>query len=299
MKYSIDIFSAHVINQQEWDACVAMHSNGLIYAQYDYLDRICDHWSGLVIGDYKAIIPLPWRRKYGFRYYYIPPFIQQLGFIGDISLLNSLHEELIKKIRSYAWYGDLHLNFSNHLLASELHCNNRTNFVIDLHRNYLEIYQAYHPDLKQLLLKIPKASFYYSKEHTITDTIRHYQQQYASRMPHLSLEDFARIDELCRFYASKNDCIIRSALKNDGTILSDTLLLKDERRIYHLLNTTFPEGRELNSNPWLLDQVLREFSDQHILFDFEGSDLPGVKNFYKKFGGHVQPYFHYRRNLWH
>jgi hypothetical protein len=299
VKYSIHIFSAHVINEQAWDACISKHANGLIYAQYDYLDRICDHWSGLVIGDYEAIIPLPWRKKYGFRYYYIPPFIQQLGFIGDTSLLKLLHEELIQKIRSYAWYGDLHFNFSNHLLASELHCKNRTNFIIDLNKDYLDIYKDYHPDLKQVLLKIPEGGFQYSKQQSIPDTIRNYQQQYASRMPHLSIEDFERLYELCRFYASRGDCIIRSALKPDGTILSDTLLLKDQRRMYHLLNTTFPEGRETHSNPWLLDQVFREYSNRNLLFDFEGSDLPGVNTFYKKFGGHVQPYFHYRRNIWH
>lgn len=299
MRQTLHIFAAHVINQQQWDACVSKHSNGLIYAQYDYLDRICDHWSGLVIGDYEAVIPLPWRRKYGFRYYYIPPFIQQLGFIGDTSLLKSIQEELIRKIRSYAWYGDLHFNYSNHLLASELHCKNRTNYIIDLNRNYGEIYKDYQPDLKHILDKTSGTTLQYSKENVLTDTIRHYQQQYAERMPHLSLEDFARLNELCKFYMDRDQCILRSARSEEGLILSDTLLLKDNKRLYHLLNTTFPDGRKVNSNHWLLDQLLKEFSGQDLLFDFEGSDLPGVKTFYKKFGGHVQPYFHYRRNIWH
>lgn len=298
MKHSIHIFPAHVINQQQWDACVSQHPNGLIYSQYDYLDHMCDHWSGLVVGDYEAIMPLPWRRKYGFRYYYIPPFIQQLGFIGDTSLLKSLHEELIRKIRSYAWYGDIHLNFSNLLLASELHCKNRTNYIIDLNRNYVDIYKDYQSDLKHLLNKTSNLSFEYSKENQLADTIRHYQEQYAERMPHFLLEDFARLSELCKFYADRNQCILRSARSEHGPILSDTLLLKDQRRIYHLLNTTFPEGRKVHSNHWLLDQILKEFSNQDLLFDFEGSDLPGVKSFYKKFGGPVQPYFHYRRNIW-
>jgi len=299
VKYSIHIFPAHVINQQKWDACISKHPNGLIYAQYDYLDHMCDHWSGLVIGDYEAIMPLPWRRKYGFRYYYIPAFIQQLGFIGDISLLKFLQEELIRKIRNYAWYGDLHLNFSNHILTSELHCKNRTNFIIDLNRNYTDIYADYQPDLKHLLDKIPNHHFFYTKDTKITDIIQHYQQQYAQRMPHLSQEDFARLSELCKFYSERGRCILRSVTTSEGSVLSDTLLLKDNRRIYHLLNTTFQEGRKVHSNHWLIDQVLREFSNQQLLFDFEGSDLPGVKTFYKKFGGHVQPYFHYRRNIWH
>lgn len=298
MKYSIHIFPAHVINQQKWDACISKHPNGLIYAQYDYLDHMCDHWSGLVVGDYEAIMPLPWRRKYGFRYYYIPPFIQQLGFIGDTSLLRSLQEELIQKIRSYAWYGDLHLNFSNHVLASELHCKNRTNFIIDLNRSYFEIYKDYHPDLKHLIYKIPQEHFQYSSDHDFKQVIDRYQQQYGQRMPHLSAYDFIRLGELCKFYNERKQCIIRSTQSVDGQVLSETLLLRDQRRIYHLLNTTFPKGRDLHSNHWLMDQILREYANHDLIFDFEGSDLPGVKSFYKKFGGHVQPYFHYRRNIW-
>lgn len=298
MKLSLHIFAAHIINQQQWDACVSKHSNGLIYAQYDYLDHICDNWSGLVIGDYEAVMPLPWRRKYGFRYYYIPPFIQQLGFIGDTSLLKSIQEELIQKIRSYAWYGDLHLNFSNHLLASELQCKNRTNYIIHLNRSYVEIYKDYQPALKHLLSKTSNNSFVYSKENQLVDTIRHYQEQYAERMSHLSLEDFTRLSELCKFYWDRGECVLRSVRSEQGLILSDTLLLKDQRRVYHLLNTTFPEGRKAHSNHWLLDQILKEFAEQDLLFDFEGSDLPGVKSFYSKFGGHVQPYFHYKRNIW-
>lgn len=298
MKYSIHIFPAHVINQQKWDACISKHPNGLIYAQYDYLDHMCDHWSGLVVGDYEAIMPLPWRRKYGFRYYYIPPFIQQLGFIGDTSLLRSLQEELIQKIRGYAWYGDLHLNFSNHVLASELHCKNRTNFIIDLNRSYFEIYKDYHPDLKNLIYKIPQEHFQYSSDHDFKQVIDRYQQQYGQRMPHLSAHDFIRLGELCKFYNERKQCIIRSTQSVDGQVLSETLLLRDQRRIYHLLNTTFPKGRDLHSNHWLMDQILREYANHDLIFDFEGSDLPGVKSFYKKFGGHVQPYFHYRRNIW-
>lgn len=298
MKVKINIYPAYVIDQQKWDDCINNNPNGLIYAQYDYLDRICDHWSGLVVGDFQAIMPLPWRKKYGLRYYYIPPFIQQLGFIGDTSLLPLIHEELIRKIRGYAWYGDLHLNFSNHLLASELHCKNRTNLVIDLNRTYTDIQKDYSPDLKQILHKIDQGSLVYETGNTVANTIKHYQQQYAERMPHLSADDFARLRDLCRYYADRGNCLIRAVTKKDGTLLSDTLLLKDNKRIYHLLNTTFTEGRELHSNHWLLDQILHEFSGKNLLFDFEGSDLPGVKTFYKKFGGHVQPYFHYRRNVW-
>jgi hypothetical protein len=43
-------------------------------------------------------------------------------------------------------------------------------------------------------------------------------------------------------------------------------------------------------------EILKEFSGRNLLFDFEGSDLPGVKEFYECFGPIDQPYFHYHFN---
>ena len=50
------------------------------------------------------------------------------------------------------------------------------------------------------------------------------------------------------------------------------------------MNTTTPAGRKTEANHFLLDSIIKEFSDQPFVFDFEGSDLPGVKAFYQNFG---------------
>jgi hypothetical protein len=43
--------------------------------------------------------------------------------------------------------------------------------------------------------------------------------------------------------------------------------------------------------------LFKEFTNQEMLFDFEGSDLQGVQKFYEKFGAINQPYFHWHYNL--
>lgn len=288
------ILSSVAIEQLKWDNCVLNNDNGLIYAQYDYLNKICDHWHGIIVGDYEAVMPLPWRRKYGFRYYYIPPFIQQLGIIGNAETINE--KILTRMIRQFAWYGDLHLNFNNHRLASILKTRNKTNFIITLKNGYDAIYASYSHDLKQILQK--KNHFLiYVKDRDFIPVIKSYREMYAARMPHVSKDDFSRFEMLCRQLHTRNDCIVRSVRNCNGIILSSVLLLKDNKRIYQLLNTTSPDGRLQHSNQLLIDQVLREFAGQDLFFDFEGSELEGIKTFYKKFGGHIQPYFHYRRNL--
>ena len=294
MTKDIQILPPHLIEEVKWNSCIQNSSNGLIYAQYDYLDNICDHWHGVIVGDYEAVMALPWRTKYGFRYYYTPPFIQQLGLMGNTEIVD--YDALTRKIRRFAWYGDLHLNFSNQKLASAIKANNKTNFIINLKAGYSSIQSAYSLDLKQTLQK-SSSDFVLNKHHDFVSAIESYQEHYASRMPHVSEDDFSRLIVLCRQLDINQSCIVRSVCNEQGTMLSNALLLRDNKRIYHLFNTTTSEGRLQHSNHWLIDQILQEFSEQDLLFDFEGSELEGVKTFYKKFGGHIQPYFHYARNF--
>ncbi len=285
---------AHTVEQDKWDRCIAKHPNGLIYSRYDYLDNICDNWHGMVIGDYEAVMPLPWRKKYGFRYFYTPPFIQQLGLTGDIEHLDL--EILTRKIRQFAWYGDLMLNFSNAAFAEAVKARQKTNFIITLKNGYDKIRESYSYDLKQTLQTI-QAGLIYTHDYDYLSAITAYQKNYASRMPHISEDCFSRFALLCRQFFQEGNCMARSVRNEKGAILSNVLLLKDSKRIYHLINTTITEGRQMHSNHLLLDQLLRELSGRDLLFDFEGSELEGVKTFYKKFGGYSQPYFHYSRNF--
>jgi hypothetical protein len=89
---------------------------------------------------------------------------------------------------------------------------------------------------------------------------------------------------------------VRKVINADGVMLSIAIFLKDEKRIYNIMNTTTDAGRDAAANHFLLDNVIREFADQNLLLDFEGSDLPGVKSFYENFGARNQPFNHYHFN---
>ena len=52
------------IDREKWDACVSNSHNPLIYARSFYLDHISDNWSGLVLNDYEAVMPICWRKKF-------------------------------------------------------------------------------------------------------------------------------------------------------------------------------------------------------------------------------------------
>ncbi len=292
MKPEIKILAAHKIDGSKWDACISNAENGLIYSRYDYLSNMCDQWHGMVIDDYAAVMALPWRKKFGIRYIYQPSFIQQLGIVGsDIKI-----EELFSSMYSFASYGDLLFNYTNQEVIHQLNIENRVNLVIDLSAGYYINSSHYKKDLLANLRKAEKEALSISIDNEIALAISIYKDHYQQRMKNLSDNDYTRFQSLCVLLEKDGMCFTRKVQNEKGVLLAIGLFLKDEKRIYNLMNTTTDDGRSKEANHFLLDEVIKEFSGAELLFDFEGSDLPGVKSFYEKFGAINQPYFYYHYN---
>src|SRR5687768_17286505 len=82
MPEKIQYLEQKEIDKQKWDRCIDNAADGLIYGYSFYLDSMADDWCGLVLNDYEAVMPLPFRKKFGMRYVYQPAFIAQLGVFG-------------------------------------------------------------------------------------------------------------------------------------------------------------------------------------------------------------------------
>ncbi len=292
MNPRIEILPSDKINQYSWDQCVQKNSNGLIYTTSVYLNQLSEQWNGLVINDYETIMPLPWKKKTGVRYCYTPPFIQQLGITGDMT--KETAKQIIATINAFVSYGDFQFNFSNSPLQQIIPVIPRTNLIIDLSNTYEIIRARYAHDTTENIRKAENKSLLYEKEYR-TDGLILYQELYGKKMPHIKKEDYTRFKHLCNKLLAENQCFTRTVTHNHE-VLSTAILLKDNKRIYNIMNATTQNGRQKEANYFLFDQLVREFAGSRVLLDFEGSDLPGVRNFYEKFGAAPQPYFYYHLN---
>lgn len=295
MSESLLILPAQEIDPLKWDDCITQSSNSLIYAKYEYLTTLCDQWSGLIIGNYKAVIPLPWRKKMGLRYLYAPPFIQQLGMFGDQQLVP--FTKIIECISRFIKFGDLFWNYQNTPLCLGINTLQKNNLIIYLNKTYPEIQSGYSKDLIHNLQKATKFSLSYSSKLILSEAICLYQSAYQQRLSNISKQDFINFQKLCSMLVEKNQCFTRSiidALTNEMS--SVALLLKDANRIYLILNATTEKGRSMAANHFLIDQILQEFNEEDLIFDFEGSEMEGIRSFYENFNPECQPYFYWRHN---
>lgn len=296
--HTIRLIPAKEINAVQWNGRVASAKNGLIYSCTDYLNAVCANWTGLVVNNYEAVMPLPFKSKLGFTYWYTPPFVQQLGLTGDSERCQEpeLWQCIMDRIRQERCYGSVLLNHSNTLATALKGITPKPNYVLNLNRPYPEISSAYAQDLKQNIKKAERSGVEYSDQVSIQSAIDLFVQHHAHKSKHIHAGAYEAFSRLCtQILAAREQCFTRAALHH-GAVAAVALLLKDGKRIYNLMNTTTATGRRQEANHYLLDQLIQEFSEEALLLDFEGSSLPGVQQFYQHFGAVEENYYLYRYN---
>ena len=288
----IQYLQNHEIDRVVWDSCIQKAENGLIYATSTYLDHMASNWDAVIIDDFNAVVPLPWRIKFGIKYVYTPPFIQQLGLFNEKDVPVNVFENVVKSIYQKFKFGEYHFNYTNIHIPSA----SKSNFVLDLKRNYSEVRAAYKRDLVNNLKKAQKLNLTFRKTDNYDKAINLYKDYYKHRTPHVSESDYKNFLKLCTELYKTKQVVVREVVDKNENLLAICLCLVFKKKIHVLLSTTTNIGRNMSANHFLFDELIKEFSSEDYILDFEGSDIPTIAHFYKNFGSSNEPYFFHRWN---
>jgi hypothetical protein len=246
--------------------------------------------SGVVVNDYETVMPVPWRKKYGIRYCYDVPFIQQLGIFPAG---NSVHtQSCLAALTGLCRFGNYNFNFANNIPAT----TSRTNFTLPLQAGMARAFSA---NTVQNIRRSNEFGLRYTAA-SFDEAIDLYVSTYGQQFRHIREISFQRFRTLCRSLDQQQQIVVRKTVNGSNDTLAIVLLLKDRRRLYNIMNTTLREGRDKEANYHLFGNIFSEFEGSGLLFDFEGSDVSGIAHFYKKFGAMNEPYarWHINRLPW-
>ena len=102
-----------------------------------------------------------------------------------------------------------------------------------------------------------------------------------------TLKYLQKLDDALVNYGHRYIRLIKDA--NDN-IVAGTYVIRDNHTAYNLMLGTDPDHRNSRAAEILLWDVIQEMSQYVDRFDFEGSMIEGVSQFFKAFGGKQQPY---------
>ena len=276
------------IDKAKWDACITNAPNGLIYAYSFYLDCMARHWDALVLGDYEAVMPLAWNKKYGFYYLYQPAFTASLGVFGK-NLNSELIDDFIRSIPSKFRLTEISLNTGNIIGDSKRFSLLRSNYILNLKNPYEEIYKNYRDNHIRNIKKAFQLGCSVSKEISVDEIVQLNKEQ-LQHIDGTKPEDYPNFKKVYELLKAKGQARTYAIVDPKNKVLASAVFFFSHNRAYYIMVGNHPDGKTLGASHALIDAFIKDHADQNLIFDFEGSDIRNLAFFYSGFGATKEIY---------
>ena len=275
----------HEIDDRLWNTCIDGASNGLIYGYSYYLDHMAGDWDGLVLGDYRAVMPLPWRKKWSIHYLYQPPLTAQLGVFGN-GLTPLLFARFLQAVPAKFRYWDFSLNHQNVFSTEGFPLYQRKNFVLPLNQPYGILWKGYRENIRRNIKKSRDYGCQVKKDvhpDQVIDLVKFSGQKG-------NAEDISGFAVLFQRLKDEGMACTYGIVSDKGDLLSSAVFLFSHQRAYYILVGNHPNGRTLGASHALIDAFIQDHAGKDMVLDFEGSDIRNLAFFYSSFGAQEEVY---------
>lgn len=276
------------IDVVKWDSCISKSGNENIYGHSEYLDIMANNWGALVIHDYQAVLPLPWKIKFGFTYIYTPRFTSPLavyGQIPDSMEIGQILDHIPKKFRLWD------LNLVNDLSPFSSDAVKRKNHILHLIAPYEILRKSYRASYRSL---INQAGNHIRKETSIDAIVKLAADK--KNIAGTKSVDYARLKHIYSHLEKKGMAFTYGNYSPNNELLAAAVFFISSNRIYYMLAWNNEEGRTKGASHQLIDAVIKEYAEKDYWLDFEGSDIPGIAFFFEGFGANTEDYYYLREN---
>ena len=273
------------LNVVKYDACIAHALQSRIYAYSWYLDIVADNWDVLVLNDYEAVMPIPWKQKYFIKYVAQPLFCQQLGIFSKETLPKELQDKLIKSIPNKFLKVSLNFNADNQVSGSNTTV--KSNFLLPIENTLIENYKKFNKNRKRSLKK-SQNNFLYVDVVNINALLLMAEKE----KKYLKNFKFTTLIKLITPLQDLEKGFLLGVYSKENELLGGAFFLKEKHRITYLFSVMNAEGKRLNAATFLIYDVLNTYIDKGWLMDFEGSNISGVADFFQSFGAKTANYSH-------
>jgi len=275
------------IDVEKWDELIAASLAETLYPYSWYLDATAENWSALVMGDYRFIMPLVWKKKYHIRYLYQPVYSQQLGVFGKEYITPLIIRKFIDYgIKKYK-FGVVNFNVKNMIGEDpDFEIYERINYILPLHKSYEDLIKSYKSNasrnLKQSQIHNAKLDKFVSVDDLVSLKREHDLEK-------KSEAEYQRMKSIFETVMNQNKGHIYG-IRDEGKLLAAAFFAFSKTRIIYLMSISSSQGKEQRAMFRIVDEFIRAYAGSDLLLDFEGSNIPSIARFFGGFGGKPEVY---------
>ena len=268
------------IDLKKWDQCISTAHNATFYALSDVLNITSPNWNALILDDYTAVFPLPWRKKFGTKYIYPPFFSTQLGLFSK-SEMDVL--PYFKAIPSKFKYIEYKLNTSSITPDSlPIMQHNRT-FHLNLIPSYEELSTKFSKNHKQNIKKSHQNSLRIEQTFDPKPIIELFQLN-KGNLSSFNEKDYEVLETLMKHLINKGKAEIWSVFNSENTLCAGGFFITDFQKHVFLFSGSNSEAKEKRALFFLFDNYISTYASTPNTLDFGGSNDDNLARFYEGFG---------------
>jgi len=270
------------IDVLKWDRCVNSHSAAAtVFAQHWFLDNCCKEWDAVVVDDYRAVLPIPIRRKLGIKYAYPPFFTPRLGFFGEELTQQEIDTALDLAAKKFKWidmFFRLNIQYQKGKIVSH------KTYVLDLHSDYETIRKNYRENHRRNCKKGQEENLtliFDAEPKEIINLFRNNRGKEAS--VGYKERDYSNLLNIIHLLQERKSVEVLGARNADGVLCAGAFFPFWEGKYYFLFSgrTTDKQSRCLY---FLIDNFISRHAGENQFLDFNGSNNPNIARFYAGFG---------------
>lgn len=277
----------------KYDDCVKNSIQSRIYAFSWYLDITCKNWDALVLNDYEAVMPIPWNKKLGIKYMYPPFWVLELGVF---SLSHSIIiNDFLKEIDLHFKYIESNLNTDNNVEKST---NLKRRFVqkLELNNEYDTIVSQYRKDRKKDLRRAKEFLLREKWGDDPENLITLFRENVGLRTPKIGKTQYEILLKLIKTCIDNEVGEVLSIYNPYETLVASAFLLKHKETVTILVSSTDFNNRKNGANTYLIDSAIFKYHKEFTVFNFGGSSIKSIANYFLSFGSKTEEYYQLKSN---
>jgi hypothetical protein len=271
----------------KYNDCIENSIQSRIYAFSWYLDIVADNWGVLVQDDYKAVMPIPWKKKYGIKYVYPPFWLLELGVfsLDENQDINSFLEVLYCDFK----FIELRLNTKNKFLKSDFLINKQFQYL-DLKIGYESILKGYNRNRKREIIKANKHHLIENWNDNPEKLITIFKANIAERVKGVSDKDYNTLLNIMQLSIQKRVGELLTIYDTNDKLLAAAFFLKHKNKVTQLVCASDVSNRKNGVHAFFNDRAIFKYQPHFSVYNFGGSSMKNIANYYTSFGATTEEY---------
>lgn len=284
----IQFISRKKLDVEKYDACVAKSKQNNLYGLSWFLDSACVRWGVLVLNDYDAVMPIPWRRRYTVKCVYSPFWTLQLGIFSEYE--EDENEFLIELFSEFK-YVELRTNSYNSFSMFQAYQKQKQVYLLSLNKSYEDIFKSYKKERKRdLQRRVKKYDLIEKWDDNPENLIELYKKNIGRKVKRVKQKDYDNLLEIITSCIDRRVGEVLSIYDKDGHLVASGFFVKDNNSVSLLVSSTDLKKRRNGANTFLIDRALYKYQRHYDVFDFGAEPLKSSAKTFLSFGAEKQYY---------